>query len=83
MIENDNWRVKFTLGVANLDVEILRSNIEFNTCQANDGNADNLQSYYNTLVDEGKVKDRKAAVAKHLVGDGGCADAIAGIKNKF
>jgi len=56
--------------------EIEQTDLDFNACQAAGGNND-LEDYYQRLVDEGKVTaEQQTDFKKYIVGDNNCDDVF-------
>jgi len=60
-----------------LQVEVTNFDIDFNACQGANNNNNDLEAYYEQLVDEGKAEEEELEeLRKHLVGETYCREAI-------
>mmetsp|Transcript_22671 Transcript_22671/g.29041 ORF Transcript_22671/g.29041 Transcript_22671/m.29041 type:complete len:630 (+) Transcript_22671:44-1933(+) len=69
-------RYRFEKTVDGWTGEIEQADLDFNACQADGGNND-LEDYYQRLVDEGKVTtEQQTEFKKYIVGDNNCDDVF-------
>jgi len=75
-INNEQFRFSYT-STGGLVGDIVNLKIDFAACQGADGKNNDLEAYYQRLVNEGKASDtEKEEFDKHIVGDTYCREAI-------
>jgi hypothetical protein len=68
---------KFTYADGALSVEVTNFDIDFNACQGANNNNNDLEAYYEQLVDEDKADPEELEdLHEHLVGETYCREAI-------
>ena len=77
-VDIDSETVQFSLSLESiLTAEVSDLKISFNACQGENGNNNNLASYYERLVNEGKISPNKQEIfEKTVVGETYCSEAI-------
>ena len=83
MAITEHFQLDYVPGSKTFHGKVTEARVEFNACEGANGNNNDLEAYYERLVQEDAVRDRIDAVKEYLVGEDNCAPAIQSLLDSY
>ncbi len=79
----EHFSLKYVPGSYTFHAKVDEARIQFNACQGANDNNNDLEAYYERLVNEGAVENKLEEFSEYLVGEDNCSPAIAEFLDGF